>query len=109
MPIVIRPLPRPSTLLGREIRRGWHGAPAVRLFSADDDGRQHRAETTLAEFPSGFRNTEVVLRDSKSAQFEGQAVYRVQGTNTYLLMMGAIGSNGMRCYRSFTAQGLDGQ
>ncbi|MER5750315.1 non-reducing end alpha-L-arabinofuranosidase family hydrolase [Streptomyces sp. NPDC002088] len=81
----------------------------MRLFSADDDGRQYRAETTLAEFPSGFRTTKVVLRDSKSAQFEGQAFYRVQGTNTYLLMMEAIGSNGMRCYRSFTAQGLDGQ
>ncbi|MGP4043994.1 non-reducing end alpha-L-arabinofuranosidase family hydrolase [Streptomyces sp. 2A115] len=79
------------------------------LFSANDDGRLYRAETTVGEFPNGFRNTKVVLQDSKFALFEGQAVYRVQGTNTYLLVMEAIGSNGRRYYRSFTAEGLNGQ
>ncbi|MDT0542934.1 MULTISPECIES: non-reducing end alpha-L-arabinofuranosidase family hydrolase [Streptomyces] len=59
--------------------------------------------------PNNFRNSQLVLQDSKFALFEGDAVYRVQGTNTYLLMMEAIGSNGRRYYRSFTAQGLTGQ
>ncbi|MGY0056737.1 non-reducing end alpha-L-arabinofuranosidase family hydrolase [Streptomyces sp. LZ34] len=79
------------------------------LFSADDNGHVYRSETTVAEFPNGFRNTQLVLQDSKFALFEGGAVYRVQGGNTYLLMMEAIGSDGRRYYRSFTAQGLTGQ
>ncbi|MFF5965176.1 non-reducing end alpha-L-arabinofuranosidase family hydrolase [Streptomyces collinus] len=79
------------------------------LFSADDNGHVYRSETTLGEFPGGFRNTQLVLQDSKSALFEGGAVYRVQGTNTYLLLWEAIGSDGKRYYRSFTAQGLTGQ
>ena len=79
------------------------------LFSANDDGRLYRAETTVGEFPNGFRNTQVVLQDSQFALFEGEAVYRVDDTNTYLLMMEAIGSDGRRYYRSWTANGLTGQ
>ncbi|MFJ2200059.1 non-reducing end alpha-L-arabinofuranosidase family hydrolase [Streptomyces violaceusniger] len=79
------------------------------LFSSDDNGHLFRSETTVGEFPGGFRNTQLVLEDSKFALFEGDAVYRVQGTDTYLLMMEAIGSDGRRYYRSFTAQGLTGQ
>ncbi|MEV2232756.1 non-reducing end alpha-L-arabinofuranosidase family hydrolase [Streptomyces phaeochromogenes] len=79
------------------------------LFSADDNGHVYRSETTVGEFPGGFHNTQLVLQDAKFALFEGGAVYRVQGTNTYLLLWEAIGSNGRRYYRSFTAQGLTGQ
>ncbi|WP_328847219.1 non-reducing end alpha-L-arabinofuranosidase family hydrolase [Streptomyces sp. NBC_00258] len=79
------------------------------LFSADDNGHVYRSETTVGEFPGGFRNTRLVLQDSKFALFEGGAVYRVQGTNTYLLLWESIGGDGRRYYRSFTAQGLTGQ
>lgn len=79
------------------------------LFSADDNGHVFRSETTVGQFPGGFRNTQLVLQDSKFALFEGGAVYRVQGTGAYLLLMEAIGSDGRRYYRSFTAQGLTGQ
>ncbi len=79
------------------------------LFSADDNGHLYRAETTVGEFPNGFRNTQIVLQDSKNLLFEGDAIYRVEGSNTYLLLMEAIGSDGKRWYRSFTAEGLTGQ
>ncbi|MDW6057501.1 non-reducing end alpha-L-arabinofuranosidase family hydrolase [Streptomyces sp. FXJ1.4098] len=79
------------------------------LFSSGDDGKLYRSETTVGNFPNGFGNNKVVLQDSQFALFEGEAVYRVQGTNTYLLMMEAIGSDGNRYYRSFTANGLNGQ
>ncbi|MPY47901.1 non-reducing end alpha-L-arabinofuranosidase family hydrolase [Streptomyces acidicola] len=79
------------------------------LFSADDNGHVYRSETTVGEFPGGFRNTQLVLQDAAFALFEGGAVYRVQGTDTYLLLWEAIGGDGRRHYRSFTAQGLTGQ
>ncbi|MFD5322276.1 non-reducing end alpha-L-arabinofuranosidase family hydrolase [Streptomyces sp. NPDC127098] len=80
------------------------------LFSADDNGHIYRAETTVGEFPNGFRNTQIALQDSnRFALFEGEAVYRVQGTNTYLMIVEAIGSDGRRYYRSFTSTSLNGQ
>ncbi|MEU9060891.1 non-reducing end alpha-L-arabinofuranosidase family hydrolase [Streptomyces sp. NPDC048430] len=78
------------------------------LFSADDNGHVYRSETTVANFPNGFGNTRIVLQDSRFALFEGGAVYRVEGTDTYLLMWEAIGSDGNRYYRSFTSKGLTG-
>ncbi len=79
------------------------------LFSADDNGHVYRSETTVAEFPDGFGNTRIVLSDTKNNLFEGGAVYRVEGTGTYLLLWEAIGSDGRRWYRSFTSQSLSGQ
>ncbi|SOD62795.1 Glycosyl hydrolase family 62 [Streptomyces zhaozhouensis] len=79
------------------------------LFSADDNGHVYRSETTLADFPNGFGNTRIVLEDSGNNLFEGGAVYQVGDTDTYLLLWEAIGSDGRRWYRSFTAEGLDGQ
>ncbi|WP_338146435.1 non-reducing end alpha-L-arabinofuranosidase family hydrolase [Streptomyces boncukensis] len=79
------------------------------LFSADDNGHVYRSETTLGNFPDGFGNTRIVLSDSAHALFEGGAVYRVKDTDTYLLLWEAIGSDGRRWYRSFTADGLNGQ
>ncbi|UWM51942.1 non-reducing end alpha-L-arabinofuranosidase family hydrolase [Streptomyces carpaticus] len=80
------------------------------LYSSDDNGQLYRAETTIGEFPDGFRNTRIELQDAnRYALFEGSAIYRVQDTDTYLLIIEAIGSDGRRYYRSFTSQGLGGQ
>ena len=79
------------------------------LFSADDNGHVYRSETTLENFPNGFGNTQIVLEDTANNLFEGGAVYRVGGTNTYLLMWEAIGSDNNRWYRAFTAEGLGGE
>ena len=78
------------------------------LFAGDDNGHVYRSETTIGEFPNGFRNTKIVLQDSKFNLFEGGAVYKVDNTNTYLLIWESIGSDGVRYYRSYTANGLNG-
>jgi Glycosyl hydrolase family 62/Cellulose binding domain len=78
------------------------------LFFSDDNGHQYRAQTTLANFPNGFGNTQIFLTDSRFALFEGSAVYKIQGQNRYLLIVEAIGSNGRRWYRSWTATSLTG-
>lgn len=79
------------------------------LFSADDNGHVYRSRTSINDFPRGWSETEIVLEDSAYSLFEGGAVYRVGDSNTYLLIWEAIGSDGRRWYRSFTADGLDGQ
>ncbi|MFG2101011.1 non-reducing end alpha-L-arabinofuranosidase family hydrolase [Micromonospora echinaurantiaca] len=79
------------------------------LFSSDDNGNIYRSQTTLANFPNGFGNTQFALRDSNAFNlFEGTAVYKVAGSNQYLLLQEAIGSNGRRWYRSFTSGSLNG-
>lgn len=80
------------------------------LFSSDDNGHLYRAQTTVANFPNGFTNTVIVMQDSnKYALWEAANVYKVQGTaNQYLLVVEAIGGNGRRYFRSWTANGITG-
>ena len=80
------------------------------LFSSDDNGHLYRAQTTVANFPNGFTNTVLVMSDSnRFALWEASNVYKVQGTaNQYLLVVEAIGSNGKRYFRSWTANGITG-
>jgi endo-1,4-beta-xylanase len=78
------------------------------LFSSDDNGHLYRAETTVREFPNGFDNTKIVLSDpDRFRLFEGGSVYKIEGSDKYLLVVEAIGSGG-RYFRSWTADSLDG-
>jgi hypothetical protein len=76
------------------------------LFFSDNNGHLYRAQTSLANFPNGFGNTQIVMTDSRFAVFEAANVYRVQGQNQYLLIQEAIGSNGRRWFRSWTSNSL---
>ncbi|MEU1188028.1 non-reducing end alpha-L-arabinofuranosidase family hydrolase [Streptomyces sp. NPDC005859] len=78
------------------------------LFSSDDNGHLYRSQTTVGQFPNGFTNTVIALQDSKNALFEASNVYKVQGSNQYLLLVEAIGSDGRRYFRSWTAASLAG-
>ncbi|WP_327341838.1 non-reducing end alpha-L-arabinofuranosidase family hydrolase [Streptomyces europaeiscabiei] len=78
------------------------------LFSSDDNGRLYRSQTTVGQFPNGFTNTVIAAQDSKYAMFEASNVYKVQGSNQYLLLVEAIGSDGRRYFRSWTTSNLAG-
>jgi endo-1,4-beta-xylanase len=79
------------------------------LFSSDDNGHLYRSQTTVRDFPNGFSKTVIVVSDpNRFNAFEASNVYRIKGTNTYLLLIEAIGSDGRRYFRSWTANGLDG-
>jgi endo-1,4-beta-xylanase len=79
------------------------------LFSSDDNGHLYRSETTVADFPNGFGNTQIVLQEAnRFALFEASNVYRIKGTNRYVLIVEAIGSDGRRYFRSWTAKGITG-
>ncbi|MGA5895208.1 non-reducing end alpha-L-arabinofuranosidase family hydrolase [Streptomyces venetus] len=78
------------------------------LFSSDDNGHLYRSQTTVGQFPNGFTNTVIAAQDSKYAMFEASNVYKVQGSNQYLLLVEAIGSDGRRYFRSWTSGSLAG-
>ncbi|MDT7839705.1 non-reducing end alpha-L-arabinofuranosidase family hydrolase [Streptomyces justiciae] len=79
------------------------------LFSSDDNGHLYRSRTTVGQFPNGFTNTVIAAQDSnKYALFEASNVYKVQGSNQYLLLVEAIGSDGRRYFRSWTSGSLAG-
>ena len=79
------------------------------LFSSDDNGHLYRSQTTLSQFPNGMTNTVIAAQDSnKNNLFEASNVYKVQGSDQYLLIVEAIGSNGRRYFRSWTSSSLAG-
>ncbi|HKT02296.1 MAG TPA: non-reducing end alpha-L-arabinofuranosidase family hydrolase, partial [Rugosimonospora sp.] len=78
------------------------------LFSSDDNGHLYRSQTTVADFPNGFGNTVIALSDpNRFALFEASNVYKVEGTDSYLLLVEAFGAHG-RYFRSWTSTRLDG-
>jgi hypothetical protein len=80
------------------------------LFFTDDKGDFSRARTTLAEFPNGFDEPVVVLKDPVARElFEGGATYHIKGTNQYLTIIEAANQNWTRYYKAFIADGLDGE
>jgi endo-1,4-beta-xylanase len=79
------------------------------LFSSDDNGHLYRSQTTVAQFPSGFTNTVIAAQDAnRNNLFEAANVYKVQGSNQYLLIVEAIGSDGRRYFRSWTSNSIAG-
>ncbi len=82
------------------------------LFSADDNGHIYRSTSAIGQFPSGFgngSNTVIAASNSnKYAMFEADNVYKIDGSNTYLMVVEAIASSGRRVFHSWTANSLTG-
>jgi Glycosyl hydrolase family 62/Cellulose binding domain len=79
------------------------------LFSADDNGHLYRSQTSVSNFPNGMSQPVIAMQDSNRFNlFEAPNVYRVQGTNQYLLLVEAIGSDGRRWFRSWTSTNIAG-
>jgi hypothetical protein len=78
------------------------------LFFSDDTGNYYRARTAIGDFPNGFGEPEVIIRDTKENAFEASNVYKLKGTDKYLLLIEGFGSTGNRYFRSLTTDRLDG-
>lgn len=74
------------------------------LFFTSHAGWMWRSETGLSEFPGGWSEPEVVLRDDI---FEASHTYRVKGSDRYLTLVEARDRD-RRYFRAFTADRLDG-
>lgn len=75
------------------------------LFFTSNNGRMWRAETNLSNFPQGWSQPRVVLRDDLS---EASHIYRLNGLNQYLALVEAQEAGGRRYYKAYLADKLDG-
>lgn len=83
------------------------------LFFSRDDGKLYKSKATRENFPN-FDGYEIVMEDHRgngnSFLFEAANVYKVDGTDKYLLLVEAFRTpgDGPRYFRSWTATSLDG-
>ncbi|MGK4006883.1 non-reducing end alpha-L-arabinofuranosidase family hydrolase [Sorangium sp. So ce1036] len=77
------------------------------LFFSRDDGKLYRSKVSIDDFPK-FDGYEVVMTaPSAGLLFEASNVYKVDGSNKYLLLVEAF-DNSPRFFRSWTSESLDG-
>lgn len=77
------------------------------LFSSDDNGHLYRSQTSVRNFPNGMSQPVIAMSDTKNNLFEAANVYST-GNGKYLLLVEAIGSDGQRYFRSWTASNIAG-
>lgn len=82
------------------------------MFFAGDNGYIYRSSMPINDFPGTFVGADVVLQDNvPQALFEAVQVYKVKGTDKYLMIVEAADNNGgwgSRYFRAFTATDLGG-
>lgn len=74
------------------------------LFFTSNNGLMWRAQTGLKDFPRGWSEPKVVLRDDI---FEASHTYRLRGLNSYLTVIEAQAGL-RRYYKAYVADRLDG-
>ena len=79
------------------------------LFSSDDNGQLYRSETDISKFPDGMTQPVIAMQEKREELYEASCVYSLPGKKGgYLLLVEAIGTDGNRWFRSWTADKIEG-
>ena len=76
------------------------------LFFSTTTATSTAAKPPRPAFPNGFGTPVIAMTGALADLFEASNVYKIKGTNKYLLIVEAIGNG--RYFRSWTADALDG-
>jgi len=76
------------------------------LFFTGNNGLMWRSETALKDFPFGWNQPAIALRDDI---FEASHTYKLKDRAQYLTVVEAQNGNGWRYYKAYTADKLDGE
>jgi len=76
------------------------------LFFTSNNGLMWRPQTKIEDFPRGWSDPAIVLRDDI---FEASHTYRIKNRQQYLTVIEAVGENGRRYYKAYVADRLDGE
>ena len=76
------------------------------LFFTSNDGHMWRSATPLADFPHGWDEPRLALKDDI---FEASHTYRFKGQDKFLTVIEAQVGNGWRYYKAYLADRLDGE
>ncbi len=79
------------------------------LYSSDENGHLYRSQTSLADFPHGMSQPVIAVQEADPNRLhEAGKVFTIAGTHQYLLLAEAVGSDGRRYSRSWTASSAAG-
>ncbi len=78
------------------------------LFFTGDNGGLYRSQTSKEDFPEGMDDPVLAMRMAENDLFEGSATYKIKGVDQYLTLVEAIGPEGIRYYKAWVADALDG-
>jgi hypothetical protein len=75
------------------------------LFFNDDLGGVYRGSMPVAQFPAAFTNVTKIMQEPTSVIFEAIQVYKIKGSDRYLMINENVG---VRAFRAWTATDLGG-
>ncbi len=78
------------------------------LFFTGDNGGLYRSKTSKQDFPQEMDEPVLAMRMAENDLFEGSATYKIKGVDQYLTLVEAIGPEGIRYYKAWVADELDG-
>lgn len=83
-------------------------ATKAHLFYTSDDGHFWRRETKKSDFPLGWSDEVLVMKDAKDELFEASHTYKFKDREQYLTILEAM-APGRRYYKAYLADKLDGE
>ncbi len=79
------------------------------MFFSGDDGKLYRSRTALKDFPNGFGEVTTVMEFPQARDlFEACNVYKIKGTDKYLLLNECADANWTRYFKAFISDSLTG-
>lgn len=78
------------------------------LFFTGANGALYRSQTSKQDFPAGMSDPELAIRIASRDLVGASATYALEGSDQYLTVAEAIGPQGVRYQKAWTADALDG-